>query len=85
MWDHAVQCHDGVISQEIRQDFTFRLQGVFRDCLSRQLDEAVRLRMAESHGSVVGDRAEGAGGGVVVINRKDEHYQPKVVQYNFFK
>ena len=84
MWDHAVQCHDGVISQEIRQDFTFRLQGVFRDCLSRQLDEAVRLRMAESHGSVVGDRAEGAGGGVVVINRKDEHYQPKVVQYNFF-
>ena len=84
MWDHAIEHHEGTISQNIRQDFTFRLQGIFKDCLSRQLDEAVRIGMAERHGRVLGDKCEGVGGTVVVLNRKEEHYTPKVVQYNFY-
>ena len=84
MWDHAVEHHDGMISQNIRQDYTFRLQGTFRDCLSRQLDEAVRIDMAERYGRVLGDRSEGVGGTSVVLNRKEEHYNPKVVHYNFY-
>ena len=40
--------------------------------------------MVENHGKVVGDRGEGVGGTVVMLNRKDEHYQPKMVQCNFF-
>ena len=84
MWDHTVSHHGGVISQNIRQDYTFRQQGLFRDPLSRQLDEAVRIGMVEGHGKVLGDSAEGVGGAAVVLNRKEEHYQPKVVHYNFY-
>ena len=84
MWNHAVEHHDGMISQNIRQDYTFRLQGTFRDCLSRQLDVAVRIDMAERYGRVLGDRSEGVGGTSVVLNRKEEHYNPKVVHYNLY-
>ena len=84
MWDHTESHHDGVVSQNIRQDYTFRMQGVFGDCLSRQLDEAVRMNMVEMHGKVVGDRSEGVGGRVVMLNRKEEFYQPKVVHCNFY-
>ena len=84
MWDHVVSVHDGAMTDNVMEDFQFRVQGHFRDCLSGQLDEAVRLRMAEGAGRVVGDMAEGASGSVIVLNRKDEHYQPKTVQYNFF-
>ena len=84
MWDHAQNHHGGVLSQDIRNDYTFRLQGVFRDPLSRQLDEAVRIWMVDGHGKVLGDRSEGVGGTSIVLNRKEEHYQPKVVQYNLY-
>ena len=55
-----------------------------RDPLSRQLDEAVRIGMVEGHRKVLGDRSEGVGGSTFVLNRKDEHYEPKVVHYNFY-
>ena len=84
MWDHTVSHHQGVINQDPSSDFQFRLQGVYRDCLSRQLDEAVRIRMAEDCGRVVGDQGEGVGGRVQVLNRKEEHYQPKTVNYCFY-
>ena len=84
MWDHAVSNHAGVISPDLADDYQFTVQGSFRDCLSRQLDEAVRIRMAENHRRVVRDRGEGVGGTFVMLNRKDEHYQPKTVQCNFF-
>ena len=84
MWDHSVSHHGGVISQDSSADYTFRIQGVFRDPLTRQLDEAVRIGMVEGHGKVLGDRSEGVGGLAVVLNRKDEHYQPKVVHYSFY-
>ena len=48
------------------------MQGLFRDCLLRQLDEAVRLGMVEGKGGVVDDRGEGVGGSVLVLNRKDK-------------
>ena len=75
MWDHTESHHDGVISQNISQDYSFRLQGVFGYCLSRQLDEAVRINMVEMHGQVVGNRSEGVGGRTVMLNRKEEFYQ----------
>ena len=52
--------------------------------IQRQLDEAVRIDMAERYGRVLGDRSEGVGGTSVVLNRKEEHYNPKVVHYNFY-
>ena len=84
MWDHTESQHGGVISNNIREDYTFKLQGVFQDCLSRQLDEAVRISMVESRGKVIGDRSEGTGGTALILNRKEEYYSPKIVHCNFF-
>ena len=64
----------------IRSEF----KGVLRYPLTGQLDEAVRIGMVEGHGKVLGDRSEGVGGHAVVLNRKDEHYQPRVVHYSFY-
>ena len=79
MWDHTESQHGGVISNNIREDYTFILQGVFQDCLSRRLDEAVRISMVESRGKVIGDRSEGTGGTALNLNRKEEYYSPKIV------
>ena len=48
-------------------DFTFRLLGCFRDCLSGQVDEAVILEMVQLMGRVRGDRGEGVGGRTVKV------------------
>ena len=48
-----------MISQDPADDYQFRVQGSFRKCLSRQLDEAVRIRMVENHGRVVRERGWG--------------------------
>ena len=80
MWDHVVEVHQGVISQDPHKDFNFQLMGSFTDPLSRQLDESVRIGMVNSHGKVLGDRWPGR---VVLLNRKDEHYQPRLVLPSF--
>ena len=72
MWDHTQNHHGRVVSQDIRNDYTFRLQEVFRDPLSWQLDEAVNIWMVEGYGKVLGDRSEGVGGTSFVLNRKDK-------------
>ena len=80
MWDHTVEVHGGQISDNHRDDYRFRIVGVFRDSLSRQLDEAVRIESVEQRGRRVGDnKAEK----VVSLNRKEEHYQPRLVRPHF--
>ena len=80
MWDHSMDAHGGNISENPREDYRFRLVGVFRDCLSRQLEEAVRIDSVEQGGKRVGDRS---GRKVISLNRKEEHYQPRLVRPNF--
>ena len=80
MWDHTVETHNGEISDNPREDFQFRVVGVFRDCLSRQLEEAVRLESIENGGLRLGDKLRRK---VVSLNRKEEHYQPRLVRPNF--
>ena len=53
---------------------------MFKDCLSRQLEEAVRIDSVEQSGRRVGDRS---GRKVMSLNRKEEHYQPRLVRPNF--
>ena len=43
LWDHTKEFHGGTISVEPRGDYRFRLVGMFRDRLTRQLEKAVRL------------------------------------------
>ena len=86
MWDHLVEEHGGVPGPDHHEDFTFRLLGSFRDCLSRQVDEAVRLEMVQLLGRVLGDRGEGVGGRTVkVLNGRGEYFQPKIVQHMFYQ
>ena len=54
--------------------------GVFKDCLSRQLEEAVRIDSVEQSGRRGGDRS---GRKVISLNRKEEHYQHRLVRPNF--
>ena len=63
----------GIISQAPSSDYRFELKGSFSDSLSRQLDKGVRIGMIHHHGRVVGDSWPGR---TVLLNRKDEHYQP---------
>ena len=80
MWDHTRDAHSGNISDNPRDDCKFRLVGMFKDCLSRQLEEAVRIDSVEQSGRRVGDRS---GRKVMSLNRKEEHYQPRLVKPNF--
>ena len=76
LWDHTVDRHMGVIGQAPGSDFRFQLEGTFRDSLSRQLEESVRIEIVHHHGQVVGDRWPGR---TVLLNSKEEHYQSRVV------
>ena len=80
MWDHTLEVHQGVISQDMANDYTFKVVGSFGDPLSRQLDESVRIGMVMNMGGVLGDTG---GGRSVLLNRKDEHYQPRMVLPTF--
>ena len=68
MWDHTVETHNGVISDNPREDFQFRVE------------EAVRLESIENGGLRLGDKLRRK---VVSLNRKEEHYQPRLVRPNF--
>ena len=53
---------------------------MFRDFLSRQLDEALSIESVEQRGKRIGDKSAEK---VVSLNRKEEHYQPRLVRPNF--
>ena len=72
--------YQGVISQDKANDCTFKVVGSFGDPLSRQLDESVRIGMVMNMGRVLGDTG---GSRSVLLNRKDEHYQPRMVLPTF--
>ena len=55
MWEHVKERHGGSPGQDHREDFTFNLLGIFRDYLSRQTGEAVRLEMVELYNKVLGN------------------------------
>ena len=75
-----MEMHGGQISENHRDDYKFRIVGVFRDSLSRQLDEALRIESIEQRGRRIGDKS---GEKVASLNRKEEHYQPRLVRPNF--
>ena len=53
--------------------------GMIRDCLSRQLEEAVRIDSLETNGERLGVRS---GMKVISLNMKELHYQPRLVRSN---
>ena len=69
-----------VISQNPSLDYNSQLMGSFSDPLSRQLDKSVRIAIVHNHDKVLADRGPDR---TVLFNRKDEHYQPRVVLPSF--
>ena len=82
MWEHTMSHHEGVVgAHQGAMDYQFRLQGIFRKPLQRQVDEAVRLGQVEKHGRILDDVY--GGGTVTSLNSRGEFFTPKIVQYNF--
>ena len=51
-------------------DYKFRVTGVFRKCLDRQIDEGLRINECESDGGKI-------------LNSKNEWFTPKIVETVF--
>ena len=52
----VVEAHGGEICENQIDHYRFRIVGVFRDCLSMQLDEALRIESLEQRGKRIGDK-----------------------------
>ena len=71
MWKHTRDVHGGLMGdQEGKKDYHFTVSGCFRKCLQRQLEEGLRIRMAENDGCVL-------------LNSKNEWFTPKLVETIF--
>ena len=78
MWDHTVLAHGGIPSVNPQDEFQFRITGSFKDPLTREQEEAVRIIFMIEKGTIKGERGEGmAPAGVITnLNRKEEHFNP---------
>ena len=71
MWEHCRDCHDGVVGDEGGMgDYMFKVSGVFKKCLDRQVDEGLRIIECEKEGGKV-------------LNSKNEWFTPKIVEAVF--
>ena len=79
MADHTRSHHGGVISDNPLDDYDFLLIDQNRKPLLRQLEEAVRIKMAKTSGIVMlgrGPKAKRLLVNRVLLNRKMENYSP---------
>ena len=67
MWEHSRDCHGGQVGERGGiADYKFKVTGVFRKCLDRQIDEGLRISKCEAQGGVL-------------LNSKIEFFTPKIV------
>ena len=82
MAEHSRECHGGVISADPSQDYEFVVTGTFSKPLHRQVDEMLRINIAESAGVI----RVGKGKWKVklpFLNSKHEYWAPRSMSYNF--
>jgi hypothetical protein len=74
MWKHVEEDHEGIVTGDGKDDFTFKLLGTFKDPTTRLANEACRLARDE--------RGEGdwIKGRLKVLNDKTEFYTAKDVR-----
>ena len=74
IWDHVVAKHGGDQALDPEKDIKFSVLSSFKDALTRQVTEAVKIQRALDKGTFL------AGGGEIVqissMNRKYEHFAP---------
>ena len=59
MWKHMKREHNELLGEgsfDPRESFRFKLTGSYRDPLTRQLTEMIRIRMANNRGFIVGEK-----------------------------
>ena len=87
MWEHTHDVHGGDVGQdEGKADYKLSIEGRFRDSLTRQVDEDVRLR--ESGWGQDDDLWTGGGCGnsgpkCVLMNGNGDYFKPKSVRTQF--
>ena len=68
MWEHSRDIHGGVLgAEEGVSDYEFKVTGVFKKCLDRQIDEGLRIFDVEAEGGKI-------------LNSKNEWFTPKIVE-----
>ena len=86
MWTHTHNVHGGLVGQDGGEgDYKLSIEGRFKDTMTRQVDEDVRLR--ESGWGMDDAMAETGCGNFgpkcVLMNGNGDYYKPKSVQTQF--
>ena len=71
MWEHTRDNHEGAVG-EVRgmKDYKFKVTGIFRKCLQRQVNEGIQIQKCEAERDKL-------------LNSKNEYFQPKTIQTLF--
>ena len=86
MWSHTRDCHGGSLGQEDgSKDYKLEIEGTFRDTMSRQIDEDVRMRgRGWGEDCMTRQRRDiPAAPKCVLMNGKSEYFKPKSIQTIF--
>ena len=79
MADHSRSHHAGRISADPREDYDFLVLDQWRKPLERQLEEAVRIKLARTRGFLMlgqGRKARKLKVNPILLNRKMENFSP---------
>ena len=79
MADHSRSRHAGRISADPREDYDFLVLDQWRKPLERQLEEAVRIKLAKTRGFLMlgrGRKARKLKVNPILLNRKMENFSP---------
>ena len=81
MWKHIKYAHRELVDKEVdpREIFYFTVTGNYRDPLTRQLTEMVRIKMGKESGKIGGEKGikfEQKIG--IIMNAKDENFAPYI-------
>ena len=75
IWDHFTARHKGDQTYNPEKDIKFSVLSTFRDPMSRQLMEAVKIQRAQDRGTFLAQGKEVVQ--VFSLNRKYEHFAPQ--------
>ena len=75
MWDHIRAAHSGDQDVNPEKDFNFKVLGAFKDPMTRQITEAVKIQRVLNHNTFQAPGGEEVQ--VLSLNRKYEHFAPQ--------
>ena len=82
IWDHFNARHKDDLEFNPEKDIKFSVLSIFRDPMSRQLMEAVKIQRAQDKGTFQAQGEEVVQ--VLSLNRKYEHFAPQQRREKFY-